>query len=88
MDEDDEGKQEAYYQSLREKIPEEFRDFDFNKLIHNRLELDHFRQFLGMSSSLIDVKFAQRMKNEDCILPNRLFCFVGLFVSTSVLPSL
>ena len=48
-DEDDEGKQEAYYQSLREKIPEEFRDYDFNKLIHNRLELEHFRQFLGES---------------------------------------
>ena len=47
LDSDDEGKQEVYYQSLRENIPEDFRDYDFNKLIHNRLELDHFRQFLG-----------------------------------------
>ncbi|XP_071807529.1 regulator of G-protein signaling 22-like isoform X2 [Asterias amurensis] len=55
MDEDDEGKQEAYYQSLREKIPEEFRDFDFNKLIHNRMELDHFRQFLEDNYAITDL---------------------------------
>ena len=34
LDEDEDSKQEAYYQALREKIPEDFRDYDFNKLIH------------------------------------------------------
>ena len=44
---DEEAKRESYYDSLLEKIPEEFKDYDFNKLIHNRLELEHYRQFLG-----------------------------------------
>ncbi|XP_022090639.1 regulator of G-protein signaling 22-like [Acanthaster planci] len=55
LDEDDESKQEAYYQALREKIPEEFRDYDFNKLIHNRLELEHFRNFLEDNYAITDL---------------------------------
>lgn len=45
--EDEEAKRESYYDSLQEKIAEEFKDYDFNKLIHNRMELEQFRQFLG-----------------------------------------
>lgn len=49
-EEDQEGKREAYYDSLAEKVPQEFKDFDYNKLIHNRLELENFRNFLGKLS--------------------------------------
>lgn len=45
--EDEEAKREAYYSALADKIPPEYSDFDFNKLIHNRLELENFRNFLG-----------------------------------------
>ncbi|XP_038056134.1 regulator of G-protein signaling 22-like [Patiria miniata] len=55
LDEDEEGKQEAYYQTLREKIPEDFRDYDYNKLIHNRLELEHFRKFLEDNYAITDL---------------------------------
>lgn len=45
--EDEEAKRETYYSALADKIPPEYSDFDFNKLIHNRLELENFRNFLG-----------------------------------------
>ncbi|XP_033123615.1 regulator of G-protein signaling 22-like [Anneissia japonica] len=53
--EDDATKHAAYYQSLRDKVPKEFKDFDFNKLIHNRLELEHFRHFLEDNYGVTDL---------------------------------
>ena len=45
--EDEETKREVYYETLAEKVPPEFRDYDFDKLIRNRMEVEHFRKFLG-----------------------------------------
>ncbi|XP_071965530.1 regulator of G-protein signaling 22-like [Antedon mediterranea] len=53
--EDDATKQTAYYQSLWDKVPQEFKDYDFNKLIHNRLELEHFKQFLEENYAVTDL---------------------------------
>ncbi|XP_041356675.1 regulator of G-protein signaling 22-like isoform X3 [Gigantopelta aegis] len=39
-------KDPVYDESLFEKIPEEFRDMTLEQLVHNRIELEHFRQFL------------------------------------------
>ncbi|KAJ8032832.1 Regulator of G-protein signaling 22 [Holothuria leucospilota] len=54
-EEDEEGKRESYYDSLAEKVPQEFKDFDYNKLIHNRLELENFRNFLDDNYALMDL---------------------------------
>ncbi|XP_071836453.1 regulator of G-protein signaling 22-like isoform X2 [Apostichopus japonicus] len=53
--EDEEAKREAYYTALADKIPPEYSDFDFNKLIHNRLELENFRNFLDDNYALMDL---------------------------------
>ena len=45
--EDEETKREVYYETLAEKVPPEFRDYDFDKLIRNCMEVEHFRKFLG-----------------------------------------
>ena len=37
----------VYDESLLEQIPEEFRDFSLEKLVHNAIELEHFRVFLA-----------------------------------------
>ncbi|XP_070556314.1 regulator of G-protein signaling 22-like isoform X2 [Ptychodera flava] len=52
---DEETKREAYYQSLEDKVPEEFKEFNFNTLIHNRIELEHFRQFLNDNYASMDL---------------------------------
>ncbi|XP_064604416.1 regulator of G-protein signaling 22-like isoform X3 [Liolophura sinensis] len=45
----------VYDESLLEKIPEEFRDYSLDKLIHNRLELEQFRQFLNANYASMDL---------------------------------
>ncbi|XP_077991279.1 regulator of G-protein signaling 22-like [Glandiceps talaboti] len=52
---DEETKRESYYQSLEERVPEEFKEFTFQTLIHNRLELEHFRQFLNDNYASMDL---------------------------------
>ena len=44
-----------YDDSLLESIPEEFRDFSLEKLVHNRIELEHFRQFLAENYASMDL---------------------------------
>ncbi|XP_056679250.1 regulator of G-protein signaling 22 isoform X2 [Monodelphis domestica] len=39
---------------LWDKVPEEFRHLDFNYLVNNKLEFEHFRQFLASHSASID----------------------------------
>ena len=47
-DEDqEEYKDPVYDEGLLLKVPEEFRDWTLEKLVHNRMELEHFRQFLN-----------------------------------------
>ncbi|XP_044539874.1 regulator of G-protein signaling 22 [Gracilinanus agilis] len=40
---------------LWDKVPEEFRHLNFNYLINNKLEFEHFRQFLAAHSASIDL---------------------------------
>ncbi|XP_063968049.1 regulator of G-protein signaling 22-like [Lytechinus pictus] len=53
--EDEETKREVYYENLAEKVPVEFRDYDFDKLIRNRMEVEHFRKFLEDNYALMDL---------------------------------
>jgi hypothetical protein len=40
---------------LLDRIPEEFREFTLDKLVHNRIELEHFRQFLADNYASMDL---------------------------------
>lgn len=47
-DEPMEGYEDPVYDPAAwEAVPEEFRDYTLEKLVHNRLELEHFKQFLA-----------------------------------------
>ena len=51
-----EGYQDPVYDdSLMEKIPDEFREFTLEKLVHNRIELEHFRLFLADNYASMDL---------------------------------
>nr|XP_006824172.1 PREDICTED: regulator of G-protein signaling 22-like [Saccoglossus kowalevskii] len=52
---DEDTKREAYFLSLEDRVPEEFKDFSFNTLIHNRLELEQFRLFLNDNYASMDL---------------------------------
>ena len=45
----------VYDESLLENIPEDFRDYSLEKLVHNRIELEHFRQFLAENYASMDL---------------------------------
>ncbi|XP_046585614.1 LOW QUALITY PROTEIN: regulator of G-protein signaling 22-like [Haliotis rubra] len=45
----------VYDESLLENIPPDFRDYTLEKLIHNRIELEHFRQFLADNYASMDL---------------------------------
>ena len=45
----------VYDESLLEKIPKEFLDCTLEKLVHNRIELEHFRQFLADNYASMDL---------------------------------
>lgn len=45
----------VYDETLINKIPEEFRDYSFEKLIHNRIELEYFRKFLADNYASMDL---------------------------------
>ncbi|KAK6179499.1 hypothetical protein SNE40_011844 [Patella caerulea] len=45
----------VYDPSLLDKIPEEFIDLSLEKLIHNRIELEHFRDFLAENYASMDL---------------------------------
>lgn len=36
-----------YDPAVWDEVPEEFHDYTLEKLVHNRLELEHFKQFLA-----------------------------------------
>ena len=44
-----------YDETLMEKIPEEFREYSLEKLVHNRIELEHYRQFLADNYASMDL---------------------------------
>ncbi|KAL8572507.1 hypothetical protein ACOMHN_019546 [Nucella lapillus] len=46
----------VYDPALWEPVPEEFRDYTLDKLVHNRIELEHFKQFLAEKYADIDLK--------------------------------
>ena len=48
-------KDPQYDETLLEKIPEEFRDMTLEQLVHNRIELEHFRQFLVDNYASMDL---------------------------------
>ena len=45
----------VYDPSLLERIPNEFKDYSLEKLVHNRIELEHFRQFLSENYASMDL---------------------------------
>ncbi|XP_063113916.1 regulator of G-protein signaling 22 isoform X2 [Cavia porcellus] len=45
------SKQTEYWNN----VPEEYKHFSFNDLLNNKLEFEHFRQFLGVHSSSMDL---------------------------------
>ena len=50
------GYQDPVYDlRLLEKIPDEFKDYSLDKLVHNRIELEHFRQFLSENYASMDL---------------------------------
>ncbi|GFN79075.1 regulator of G-protein signaling 22 [Plakobranchus ocellatus] len=46
----------VYDESVLERIPERFRDWTLDKLLHNRIELEHFRLFLAENYAEVDLK--------------------------------
>ncbi|XP_052776517.1 regulator of G-protein signaling 22-like isoform X2 [Mya arenaria] len=45
----------AYDETLLSNIPEEFKDYTLEKLVHNRIELEHFRNFLAENYASMDI---------------------------------
>ena len=45
----------VYDESLWERIPAEFREWTLDKLVHHRLELEHFKQFLAENYASMDL---------------------------------
>lgn len=45
----------VYDPTLMDKIPDEFKEFSLEKLVHNRMELEQFRQFLAENYSSMDL---------------------------------
>lgn len=45
----------VYDDSLLDKIPEEFREYTLTNLVHNRIELEHFRRFLDSNYASMDL---------------------------------
>lgn len=45
----------VYDDALLEQIPEEFKDYTLEQLVHNRIELEHFRQFLEERHTSMDL---------------------------------
>ncbi|XP_064626526.1 regulator of G-protein signaling 22-like isoform X3 [Lineus longissimus] len=51
-----EGYEDPVYDPiLLDRIPEEFREFTLDKLVHNRIELERFRQFLADNYASMDL---------------------------------
>ena len=48
-------KDPVYDEAILEKVPEEFKEWSLEKLVHNRLELEHFRQFLADNYASMDL---------------------------------
>lgn len=45
----------VYDEALLDNIPEEFKDYTLEKLVHNRIELEHFRNFLAENYASMDI---------------------------------
>ena len=51
-----EGYQDPVYdETLLEKIPEQFREYTLDKLVHNRMEIEHFKTFLSENFADMDL---------------------------------
>ena len=51
-----EGYQDPVYdEALLQNIPEQFKDYTLEKLVHNRIELEHFRNFLADNYASMDI---------------------------------
>ncbi|CAL1544272.1 unnamed protein product [Lymnaea stagnalis] len=49
-------KDPVYDDSILQRVPAEFREWSLDKLVHNRIELEHFRQYLIENFAEIDLK--------------------------------
>jgi hypothetical protein len=45
----------VYDESLWERLPPEFQDWNLDKLVHNRLELEHFKNYLADNYASMDL---------------------------------
>ena len=45
----------VYEEALLQNIPEQFKDYTLEKLVHNRIELEHFRVFLADNYASMDI---------------------------------
>ncbi|KAL4236453.1 GTPase activator [Mactra antiquata] len=45
----------VYDEALIDNIPDEFKDYTLEKLVHNRIELEHFRNFLAENYASMDI---------------------------------
>ncbi|XP_052256163.1 regulator of G-protein signaling 22-like isoform X3 [Dreissena polymorpha] len=45
----------VYDETLLANIPDEFKDYTLEKLVHNRIELEHFRNFLAENYASMDI---------------------------------
>ncbi len=45
----------VYDETVFDRIPEEFQDYSLENLVHNRIELEHFRQFLAENYASMDL---------------------------------
>ena len=45
----------VYDEALIQNIPEQFKDYTLEKLVHNRIELEHFRNFLADNYASMDI---------------------------------
>ena len=45
----------VYDENIIKKIPEEYQNYTLEKLVHNRIELEHFRLFLNDNYASMDL---------------------------------
>ena len=67
-----EGYQDPVYDpSLLNRIPPEFQEFTLDKLVHNRLELEHFREFLSNNYASMDLMCWMEMEAFRRVAPSQ-----------------
>ncbi len=68
---DEEREREEFYKKLEFEIPEEFRTWNYDEILKNRIEFEFFRKFIAENygttdlSCWVDVEGFKRMSHED-----------------------